>query len=58
MIKVAACQLLPASDTKDRRNQFQRFLKLAERDQIDFLCLPEGFFTGYCADEQLARNMH
>lgn len=56
MIKVAACQLLPASDTKECRNQFQRFLKLAERNQIDFLCLPEGFFTGYYADEQLARK--
>jgi predicted amidohydrolase len=56
VIKIAACQLLPAPGAKDRKNQFQHFLKLAERDKIDFLCLPEGFFTGYYADEKLARK--
>lgn len=56
MIKIATCQLLPAPKVKDRKNQFQHFLKLAERDKIDFSCLPEGFFTGYYADEQLARK--
>lgn len=56
MIKIAACQLLPAPEAKDRKNQFQHSLKLAEREKIDFLCLPEGFFTGYYADEKLARK--
>lgn len=56
MIKVAACQLLPALKVEDRKNQFQRFLKMAELNQIDFLCLPEGFLTGYYAEERLARK--
>lgn len=57
MINVSACQLLPASAIEDRKNQFQRFLKMAEQNQIDFLSFPEGFLTGYyAAEEQLARK--
>lgn len=56
MLRVAACQLTPASTPKDRKAQAQTFLMKAEAENIDFLCFPEGFLTGYYAQERLARE--
>lgn len=54
MIKFAACQLMPAFEIDDRKNQMQALLNIAEREQIDFMCLPEGFLTGYYTQKDSA----
>lgn len=56
MIRVAACQFTPASEIKARKAQMETILKKAETERIDFICLPEGFLTGYYAQENLARK--
>lgn len=56
MIKVAAYQITPAKQINDRKVQLQNILKNATAEHIDFLCLPEGFLTGYYSEEKLARE--
>lgn len=56
VIRVASCQFTPASEIKARKSQMQTILKKAEAERIDFICLPEGFLTGYYAQESLARE--
>ena len=56
MIKVAAGQYTPASEIKERKAQVNNILENATAEGIDFLCLPEGFLTGYYSQEDLARK--
>ncbi len=55
-IKVAAYQCTPASELPARKAQLQYIVARAEAAHIDFLCFPEGFLTGYYAQEELARK--
>lgn len=55
-IKIAACQFAPASEIEARKAQMKNILTRAEAAHVDFLCLPEGFLTGYYAQEDLARQ--
>ncbi|MBJ7450213.1 MAG: carbon-nitrogen hydrolase family protein [Parachlamydiales bacterium] len=55
MIKIAAWQVTPKFEIADRINQFQSILKICKDDHIDFLCVPEGFITGYYEEESKAR---
>jgi predicted amidohydrolase len=56
MVKVAAYQLTPASSIEARKEQMHDALKQAEKNFLDFICFPEGFLTGYFAEEDLARK--
>ncbi|MGA8164195.1 MAG: carbon-nitrogen hydrolase family protein [Waddliaceae bacterium] len=56
MIRVAAYQANPKAAFPDRKRQIHDILAKADIDCIDFLCFPEGFLTGYYADESLARK--
>ncbi len=56
MIRVAACQLIPSSNLETRKAQMQNILEKAESEHVDFICFPEGFLTGYYAQEELARG--
>ncbi len=51
-VRVAACQLKPASEVEERQAQMQFLLEEAEG--VDFICFPEGFLTGYYAQEEPA----
>jgi N-carbamoylputrescine amidase len=55
-IKVAAYQAAPKSTFENRKQQIFNALNKADRDNIDFICFPECFFTGYYAEEKLARE--
>ena len=55
-IRVAAYQSTPASEIEARRAQIKSILIGADAECIDFLCFPEGFLTGYYAQEDLARK--
>lgn len=55
-MKVAAYQSSPASDIEDRKAQMKSILEKATAEHIDFICFPEGFLTGYYAQEGLARK--
>ena len=55
-IRAAAYQSTPASEIEARKTQIKSILTKAEAARIDFLCLPEGFLTGYFAQENLARE--
>ncbi|MBA3239476.1 MAG: carbon-nitrogen hydrolase family protein [Parachlamydiaceae bacterium] len=54
MVKIATCQLTPASDAAARMVQIRTILMNAEADHVDFLCFPEGCLTGYYATGNLA----
>ena len=56
MVRIATCQLTPASDAEARKVQIRTVLMNAEADHVDFLCFPEGCLTGYYATEDLARK--
>jgi predicted amidohydrolase len=56
MVRVAAAQLNPALEIETRKAQMQSILLRAEKECADFICFPEGFLTGYYADENLARQ--
>jgi 5-aminopentanamidase len=56
MVRIGSYQTTPESTFADRKAQVNRILSKADRENIDFLCLPEGFLTGYYADEELARK--
>ena len=56
MIKVAAGQYTPVCEIQARKTQMKNILEKAAAERIDFLCLPEGFLTGYYAQEDLARK--
>ena len=56
MIKIAAGQYTPACEIQARKTQMKNILEKAATERIDFLCLPEGFLTGYYAQEDSARK--
>ncbi|MEI8328394.1 MAG: carbon-nitrogen hydrolase family protein [Chlamydiia bacterium] len=56
MVKIASCQLTPASEIKARKAQINDILLKCETERMDFICFPEGFLTGYYAQENLARK--
>ena len=56
MVRIAASQLTPAPEVEERRAQMQDILSIAVSEHVDFVCLPEGFLTGYYAEEDLARE--
>jgi predicted amidohydrolase len=55
-VKIAACQLAPAHDIEVRKAQMHSILLRSEKEQVDLICFPEGFLTGYYVDEVLARE--
>ncbi len=56
MTRLAAYQVTPGTTFETRKIQIHDILLKADRENIDFLCLPEGFLTGYYADEEIARK--
>ena len=56
MVRIAAYQATPGDTLETHKRQINDILFKAENGKIDFLCLPEGFLTGYYADEESARK--
>jgi predicted amidohydrolase len=56
MVKIASCQLTPATEIQARKAQVYDMLLKCEAERMDFICFPEGFLTGYYAQETLARE--
>ncbi len=56
MIRVAAYQAAPKASFDKRKEQMHDVLQKADDENIDFICFPEGFLTGYYAQESLARE--
>ena len=56
MIRVAAYQVTPKASFDKRKEQMHDALQKADDERIDFICFPEGFLTGYYAQESLARE--
>lgn len=56
MIRVASFQATPKHLAEERLSQVLEALEYADREHIDFLCLPEGFLTGYYAARELAEQ--
>ncbi len=56
MIRVAAYQAAPKDTLESRKKQIHEVLKRADCEKIDFICFPEGFLTGYYAQELDARK--
>lgn len=54
MIRVAALQACPHKSFEDRKKQIFNALAHSENHDVDFLCFPEGFLTGYYEDEHEA----
>ena len=54
MIRVAAYQATPKHLMEERLQQILEVLEKTDDEQIDFLCFPEGFLTGYYAEKELA----
>lgn len=55
-IRVAAYQATPKYSLNERIQNILETLKKADSEQIDFLCFPEGFLTGYYAERELAEQ--
>ncbi|MEM7175441.1 MAG: carbon-nitrogen hydrolase family protein [Chlamydiota bacterium] len=55
-IYVAACQIIPKHSIKERTQQILASLKVADTKNVDFLCFPEGFLTGYYAKKEIAEK--
>jgi predicted amidohydrolase len=56
MIRVAAYQATPKYSMEERLQQIFEALEKADAAQINFLCFPEGFLTGYYAEKKLAEQ--
>jgi predicted amidohydrolase len=56
MIRVAAYQATPKHSAGERLQQILETLEKADDEQINFLCFPEGFLTGYYAEKELAEQ--
>lgn len=52
MIRVAAYQAAPHSTFQARKEQITAALEKADKQDIDFLCFPEGFLTGYYSKKE------
>ena len=55
-IRVAAYQAAPKNTLNERIQDILETLEKADSQQIDFLCFPEGFLTGYYAERELAKR--
>jgi predicted amidohydrolase len=55
-ITVGAYQCTPEAELSARKAQTKDILERADAESVDFLCLPEGFLTGYYEQEELARQ--
>lgn len=55
MVRVAAYQSYAKSTLEARQKQIHEVLARADEDQIDFICFPEGFLTGYYTEKELAK---
>lgn len=56
IIRVAAYQATPKYPISERIQDILETLEKADSEQIDFLCFPEGFLTGYYAEKELAEQ--
>jgi 5-aminopentanamidase len=56
MVRIGSYQATPESTFADRKAQVNRILAKADKELVEFVCLPEGFLTGYYAEEKLARE--
>jgi predicted amidohydrolase len=56
MIRVAAYQAMPKYSATERVEQVVEALKKSDEENINFLCFPEGFLTGYYAEQELAKK--
>lgn len=56
MVRIGSYQVAPESTFSTRKAQIKRVLAKADKELVEFLCLPEGFLTGYYAEEELARE--
>jgi predicted amidohydrolase len=56
MIRIGSYQVTPESTFAARKAQVNRILEKADKEHVEFVCLPEGFLTGYYAEEELARE--
>lgn len=56
MVRIGSYQATPESTFAARREQTKRILAKADKELVEFICLPEGFLTGYYAEEELARE--
>lgn len=57
MIRVGAYQITSSKRKEERKIQLQNALARAAVESLEFLCQPEGFLTGYYAEEKLAREI-
>ena len=56
MVRIGSYQVAPESTFAARKAQVNCILSKADQELVEFLCLPEGFLTGYYAEEGLARE--
>jgi predicted amidohydrolase len=56
VVRVAAYQVAPKLSIDERIQQVLQALEHADQEEIDFLCFPEGFLTGYYAEKKLAEQ--
>lgn len=56
MVRVAAFQAQPCATYDGRLKQIHETIQKVDRDQVDFVCFPEGFLTGYYVEKELAQK--
>jgi predicted amidohydrolase/GNAT superfamily N-acetyltransferase len=56
MIRVSAYQAAPKTDFLERKQQIHEILSKADNSNIDFICFPEGFLTGYYESKENANE--
>lgn len=54
MVRVAAYQLKPHATLEKRIEQLHKALSKADRENVGFVCFPEGFLTGYYSEKNQA----
>jgi predicted amidohydrolase len=54
MVRIGSYKVAPESTFSARKAQTKHVLAKADRELVEFLCFPEGFLTGYYAEEELA----
>ena len=55
MVRVAAYQSHAKTTLEARQEHIHEALSRADKEQLDFICFPEGFLTGYYAEKELAK---
>ena len=56
-MRVGSYQITPSKKIEERKTQLRHVLERTHAESHDFLCLPEGFLTGYYSEEKLAREI-